>query len=185
MKNSELQAKFKEYAAALDLTIERSHYEGEKYITAKPGTIYLANSDIRAGHNYAIATTLNTHGAINIMYGFYSADHMYGYMQGVITGLKIEKPAIKPAGPEPIYFTRIDNDTNGNPRYVCHMLNLISDKDNFAPGNVEAKYQLALKRSRQLGGRKFHNKKYGGGIVFQSYNTDQLQKDTYAILAAL
>jgi hypothetical protein len=59
-------------------------------------------------------------------------------------------------------FTRINNDTNGNPRFVVHFLQLADT------------YPRALFLARQLGGRKFHNKQYGGGIVFQSYNTDQL-----------
>ena len=59
-------------------------------------------------------------------------------------------------------FTRINNDTNGNPRYVVHFLQLADT------------YARALFLARQLGGRKFHNKQYGGGIAFQSYNTDQL-----------
>jgi hypothetical protein len=32
---------------------------------------------------------------------------------------------------------------------------------------VNDKYAQALKRAKQLGGKKYHNKKYGGGIVFQ------------------
>jgi hypothetical protein len=56
-------------------------------------------------------------------------------------------------------FTQINNDSNGNPRYVVHYLQLADN------------YDRALYLSRQLGGRKFHNKQYGGGIVFQSYNT--------------
>lgn len=60
-------------------------------------------------------------------------------------------------------FTRINNDVNGNPRFVCHFLKFITDKDSND-------YDLALSRAKQLGGRKFHNKQYGGGIVFQSYN---------------
>lgn len=59
-------------------------------------------------------------------------------------------------------FTRINNDTNGNPRYVVHYLQLADS------------YERALYLGRKLGGRKFHNKQYGGGIVFQSYNTEQL-----------
>jgi hypothetical protein len=59
-------------------------------------------------------------------------------------------------------FTHINNDTNGNPRFVVHYLQLADT------------YARALFLSRQLGGRKFHNKQYGGGIAFQSYNTDQL-----------
>ncbi len=61
-----------------------------------------------------------------------------------------------------INFTRINNDVNGNPRYVCHFLE-ISDN-----------YNEAVKLANKIGGRKFHNKQYGGGIVFQSYNTDML-----------
>jgi len=55
-------------------------------------------------------------------------------------------------------FLRIDNDTYGNPRYVIHWTAL---------GNS---YEGALKIARKIGGKKYHNKKYGGGIVFQSYN---------------
>jgi hypothetical protein len=59
-------------------------------------------------------------------------------------------------------FTRINNDTNGNPRFVVHYLQLADS------------YERALYLGRKLGGRKFHNKQYGGGIAFQSYNTEQL-----------
>lgn len=59
-------------------------------------------------------------------------------------------------------FTRINNDINGNPRYVVHYLQMADT------------YERALYLSRKLGGRKFHNKQFGGGIAFQSYNTDQL-----------
>lgn len=62
-----------------------------------------------------------------------------------------------------IDFVRINNDINGNPRYVCHFLN-------FAPN-----YEDAIKLAKTLGGKKFHNKQYGGGIVFQSYNIDNLK----------
>ena len=59
-------------------------------------------------------------------------------------------------------FTRINNDINGSPRFVIHYLQMAET------------YQRALFLSRQLGGRKFHNKQYGGGIAFTSYNTDKL-----------
>jgi hypothetical protein len=36
------------------------------------------------------------------------------------------------------------------------------------------KYDLALNRAKKLGGRKFSNKQFGGGIVFQSYNNEFL-----------
>lgn len=61
-------------------------------------------------------------------------------------------------------FTRIKNDVNGNPRYVVHFLNIDED------------YQTAVKKANKIGGRKYHTKSYGGGIVFQSYNIDDTQK---------
>ena len=66
-------------------------------------------------------------------------------------------------------FTRINNDVNGNPRYVVHFFALL-DKPN---GSVGA-YEAAVKRANIIGGRKFNNKQYGGGIVFQSYCLDEL-----------
>jgi len=64
-----------------------------------------------------------------------------------------------------IDFTRINKDVNGNPRYVCHWLVFNTDT-----------YEQALILARKIGGRKFHNKQYGGGIVFQSYSLPQLTK---------
>ena len=69
-------------------------------------------------------------------------------------------------------FTRINNDTNGNPRFVVHYLQMADT------------YERALYLGRKLGGRKFHNKQYGGGIAFQSYNTDQLAEKIKAIKEA-
>ncbi|MEI8138163.1 MAG: hypothetical protein WCH21_12635 [Bacteroidota bacterium] len=70
-------------------------------------------------------------------------------------------------------FTKVNHDTNGNPRYVCHFLHFLKTTDSFVDGfNIDAKYRLALKRAKKIGGKKFHNKQYGGGIVFQSYNLD-------------
>jgi hypothetical protein len=65
-------------------------------------------------------------------------------------------------------FTRVKNDANGNPRYVCHFLHFNTNAELKAEHwiDVSEKYNLALARSRKLGGRKFHNKQYGGGIVF-------------------
>lgn len=72
---------------------------------------------------------------------------------------------IKSRLPQKTEFTRINNDVCGNPRYVCHYLNFSND------------YADALKLAKTIGGRKFHNKQYGGGIVFQSYNLENAQKN--------
>jgi len=89
-----------------------------------------------------------------------------------------------------IEFTRVNNDINRNPRYVCHFLNLSIDKDRndfnaLYPGHVTSidyLYKIALKRAKQIGGRKFHNKQYGGGIVFQSYNIFETEKQILELL---
>ena len=53
---------------------------------------------------------------------------------------------------------RINRDSNGNPRYVIHWLDLGLPT-----------YEEALTAARKVGGRKYHNKSFGGGIAFQSY----------------
>lgn len=59
-------------------------------------------------------------------------------------------------------LTRINNDVNGNPRYVIHFLALSNE------------YPRAIILANSIGGRKYHTKSYGGGLVFQCYNTDNL-----------
>lgn len=85
--------------------------------------------------------------------------------------------------PESIEFTRINNDVNGNPRYVCHFLAFITDADRAEADKntadifgITTLYNIALRKAHKLGGRKYHTKSYGGGIVFQSYNIADLQK---------
>lgn len=57
-------------------------------------------------------------------------------------------------------FTRIDNDTNGNPRYYLPV------------------YLAEEKAVRKIGGVKYRGKRYGMGWVFQSY---ALQGDVDAL----
>lgn len=72
--------------------------------------------------------------------------------------------------PERIEWTRIKNDVNGNGRIVCHFLHLNTRAELDRTGEdwipTGEKYRLALARAHTIGGRKFHNKQYGGGIVF-------------------
>lgn len=86
-------------------------------------------------------------------------------------------------------FTRINNDINGNPRYVIHYSECVSDKDflelhgvtpseqkelNAHMRKTEYAYGVAVVKMNKLGGRKYNTKNYGGGIVFQSYNLQSL-----------
>jgi hypothetical protein len=82
-----------------------------------------------------------------------------------------------------IDFTRINNDVNGNPRYVCHFLNLLTQEEKDNQALVGQKYQIAIKRANKIGGRKFHNKQYGGGIVFQSYSLEETENSINHILS--
>lgn len=101
------------------------------------------------------------------------------------TKLKIMQQATT----NPIEFTRVNNDTNGNPCYVCHFLELITDEDRkeaesnkYDIFSISTLYNIAVKKANKIGGRKYHNKKYGGGIVFQSYNIAQTERDIKAII---
>ena len=67
---------------------------------------------------------------------------------------------------------RIKNDINGNSRFVVHFLALITD----SPLPINEKYNAALFLARKIGGKKFHNKQFGGGISFQAYNAQELQQ---------
>jgi len=81
-------------------------------------------------------------------------------------------------------FTRINNDTNGNPRYVTSFLNLLNDREKYELGlSIDAKYDLALRKAKPIGGKRFSNKMYGGGIVFGSvFNLDELVKKINALI---
>lgn len=57
-----------------------------------------------------------------------------------------------------IPFWRVNNDVNGNPRYVVHFLN-------FAPD-----YETAKKRANSIGFRVYRGRDFGGGFVGQSYS---------------
>ena len=78
-----------------------------------------------------------------------------------------------------INFKRVNNDVNGNPRYVCHFLNFVKKDEETCT------YGTALIRAKKIGGRKFHNKQYGGGIVFQSYNIADTEKHILEISTSI
>jgi len=93
-----------------------------------------------------------------------------------------------------IEFTRINNDVNGNPRYVCHYSNFLTQSEKeqrYQEGlnvwqtshSVSMWYLLAVNRSHKIGGRKYHTKRYGSGIVFQSYIIRETEQDILRIVA--
>lgn len=87
-------------------------------------------------------------------------------------------------------LTKVNRDVNGNPRYVTHFLNIITDKDKEQLEEdfkltlqqnpfkrISLLYDLAVSKARKIGGKKYRGKEFGGGIVFQSYNTNELLKE--------
>lgn len=82
---------------------------------------------------------------------------------------------------EPIEWTRIDNDVNGNPRYVCHFTNLAPLKDYYNL-EISERYAIAVNLANKIGGRKYHTKAYGGGIVFQPYNIHDTERRIFELL---
>jgi len=64
---------------------------------------------------------------------------------------------------------RINNDVNGNPRYVVHFYYVLTDSESEGL-NILEKFEFALQKARKVGGKMYSGKDFGGGIVFQSYN---------------
>jgi hypothetical protein len=64
---------------------------------------------------------------------------------------------------------RINNDVNGNPRFVVHFYDLLNDGEGEGL-DVFKKYEIAVKKARKVGGKMYRGKDFGGGIVFQSYD---------------
>jgi len=69
-------------------------------------------------------------------------------------------------------YTRVNSDVNGNPRYVLHFLKCEPYVWKDYSITLPERYARVVKLMNTIGGRKFHNKQYGGGIVFQSYNME-------------
>ena len=73
-------------------------------------------------------------------------------------------------------FYRVNNDSNGNPRYVTHYLAFLNDSELGLND-----YDTAKKRANALGFRVYKGKDFGGGFVVQSYN---LENDIERIIEA-
>ena len=84
-------------------------------------------------------------------------------------------------------LTRVNNNVNGNPRYVVHFMDFINDDErDEAPQGLEYVnhlHTLALGKARKIGGKKYAGKEFGGGIVMQSYNTSKLIENIELIRA--
>jgi hypothetical protein len=107
--------------------------------------------------------------------------------EAIISGILSHLDASGIAHPAQIYITaktqdeaetlpaykRINNDINGNPRYVVHYLAFL--------GEDERGYDLAHTRAKKLGGKKYRGKDFAGGFVFQSYNINETLRQIVAM----
>jgi hypothetical protein len=87
-----------------------------------------------------------------------------------------------------IEWTRIDKDVNGNPRYVCHHSDLLTEQDKedypltVSPvykvnDNLAERYKRAVRNAKEISnGKKYSTKKFAGGIVFQSHNIHETER---------
>ena len=75
-------------------------------------------------------------------------------------------------------LTRVNGDQYDNPRYAVHYLNLLteSERELFRGELSSRDYDLAVRKANKVGGRKFHNRQYGGGIVFYGGKDHVIQK---------
>lgn len=73
-------------------------------------------------------------------------------------------------------FKRINSDINGNPRYVIHYIKFTPTLIPVPNPNNSREYEavLYLNKKLKLGGRKYHNRSYGGGLAFSTYNIGDL-----------
>jgi hypothetical protein len=66
-------------------------------------------------------------------------------------------------------YKRINNDINGNPRFVFHFLAFLGTEE----GYILDRYKIAVKKAKKIGGKAYRGKDFGGGIVIQSYNIEK------------
>lgn len=67
-------------------------------------------------------------------------------------------------------ITRLKQDVNGNSRHAVHFLDLEPDalREVLQRMTLTERYAQVVKLSNALGGRRYHNKSYGGGVAFQA-----------------
>ncbi len=64
----------------------------------------------------------------------------------------------------------------GHPRFAIHFLKLLKADEVHSDLPLDEKYKMALDRSRVLGGKKYHNKNFGGGIIFTTFDEIELER---------
>lgn len=86
-----------------------------------------------------------------------------------------------------IEFHKVNSDINGNPRYVTHFLNIPVNEFEIAADKeygfkIEKQYRAAIKKAKNIGGREYTAKWFGGGIVFQSDSLNDLARSIHSLV---
>jgi len=103
----------------------------------------------------------------------------------------IEEKTLSVNGEE-ITTYKVNHDSNGNPRWVVHFIDLLTSEEQAAARKeaeeapsftlgTQVMFRDALNKARRAGGVKYRAKWFGGGIVFQSYD---IQEDISNVFAA-
>ena len=81
--------------------------------------------------------------------------------------------------PNGALWYRLENDTNGNPRIMTHFLNLVSpgqqrEADRQSANDTFVSINILMQWAKDtVHGKKYRAKWFGGGIVWQSYLSDE------------
>lgn len=94
MNSKELENNFTDFAKANKFKVDKSRFEGEAYVMAKPGTIYLKFGDVRIGRRAGIALNLKS-GGIHMMTSYMPYGELLSYMQGLNRNIKKDIAQIK------------------------------------------------------------------------------------------
>ncbi len=68
-----------------------------------------------------------------------------------------------------IEFYQVKNDFYGNPRFVVHFPNFLTEEECKKYDILEG-YEIARSRAKKAGFRIYRGKDFGGGFVAQSYS---------------
>lgn len=69
---------------------------------------------------------------------------------------------------------QVTNNTSGNPRFVVHFLDLLTNEERNQDKDIDELYDMAAAKAKKIRkySRKYNGKSFGGGIVFTCYKEE-------------
>lgn len=80
-----------------------------------------------------------------------------------------------------IEFIRLKSDINGNARYAVDFTHFLTERE-YLDLSITQSYELAVKRSKKIGGKRYNTAQYDAHIVLQSVNLKQTEKDILSLV---